>query len=285
MGWNKLGSFPMANLVSPPPTLGLKVICWESLSEFLFPHSISSEEFQGQRIERSQPLTSSNQINSEFWQQRVRHESFTSCYMTDNWKRRCTRMYDWHFFKVVRPWCDEAVWGKLCSFVCFVFVASKTFCHSGESLYSSGSNHIYRLFVWIFSFLKAEAGMFQTHNYSAATQRPVFFFLYTGSGSFMVQDFYQQHVPNVPSFSIRSDEPLCVSSVIKLFAQITVRWKRFYGFSPSNKIQQVAQHVAVTALNSNRGRKHTHCFLSFCWLRVKSARTRVAVILTVSYGA
>ena len=74
MGWNKLGNCPAANLVSPPLTLGLKVICWESLmhslwSEFVFPYNISSEEFQGQCTERSQPVTSSNQINSEFWQQ------------------------------------------------------------------------------------------------------------------------------------------------------------------------------------------------------------------------
>lgn len=41
--------------------------------------------------------------------------------------------------------------------------------------------------------------------------------------------------------------------------------------SLSNKIQQVTQRVAVTTLNSSRGCKHTHthCFLSFCWLRAK----------------
>lgn len=69
-GSNRLGKSPVLNLVSAPLTCRLKVICQESLvqstrNKFLFPYNISSEEFQGQGIDRSQLLASSNQINPQ----------------------------------------------------------------------------------------------------------------------------------------------------------------------------------------------------------------------------
>lgn len=96
----ELGNCLMTDSVSPPLTFRFKVICWESLmhslqSEFLFPYNITSKEFQGQCNERSQPLTSSNQIYSEFWQQYIRQESFTSHY------RQLKESLYWHYFKVV----------------------------------------------------------------------------------------------------------------------------------------------------------------------------------------
>ena len=110
MGWNKLGNCPIVNSVSPPLTFGPKVICWESLtdslrSEALFPYNISSKEFQGQCIERSQTEMSSNQINPKLWQQHVRQGSFMSCYMTDNWKRQCSDISS-----KLWPWYNSALW-------------------------------------------------------------------------------------------------------------------------------------------------------------------------------
>lgn len=67
---NRLGRKPVLDLVSAPLTRRLKAICQESLvqsrrNKFLFPYSISSEEFQSRGIDRSQLLASSDQINCQ----------------------------------------------------------------------------------------------------------------------------------------------------------------------------------------------------------------------------
>lgn len=41
-------------------------------SEFLLIYNINSKEFQGQYVERSQPIVSTKQIKYEFWQQHTR---------------------------------------------------------------------------------------------------------------------------------------------------------------------------------------------------------------------
>lgn len=160
MGWNKLGNCPMANSVSPPLTFRLKVICWESLthsmwSEFFFPYNISSKEFQGQCTERSQPLMSSNQINSEFWQQYIRQESFTSRYsawqtiergIVLTFRQSCDHDMMWHFWKVMLFKCS--VPPRPCATVGRVYIAVAVIT-----------------FTVIFSFLKAQTRMFRTHNY------------------------------------------------------------------------------------------------------------------------